>query len=125
MSKNFNLRSVYLYLVCFVTLVIFIFGTIFTVQRVVDIAVDGGYYYTTLEDFQTRFITYKPDGTRVEPQLSQEEIEARYEKYLEQEKQRARTNNTRQLASSFSAMLVGGAFWFYHWKKLSNDEKSI
>ncbi|SCY69413.1 hypothetical protein [Alkaliphilus peptidifermentans] len=124
MSKNISLRSVYLYLVCFVTLIIFVFGTITTIQRVVDIAVDGGYYYMTLEDYEQRFIVRGSDGN-IEQRLTEEELTRRYEDYLKQEKNRAQKNNVRQLASSFSAMVVGGSFWLYHWKKINKDNEEI
>ncbi|KAB3535297.1 hypothetical protein F8154_06815 [Alkaliphilus pronyensis] len=123
MSKNFNLRSIYLYLVCFVTLIIFVFGTIFTIERVVDIAVDGGYYYPTLEEYEQRYMLKGPDGN-TQQRLTDEEVEKRYEEYLTREKNRERKNDLRQLASSFSAMIVGGGFWLYHWKKIDNDNKS-
>ncbi|WP_158385955.1 hypothetical protein [Clostridium aceticum] len=121
MTKNFNLRSLYLYLVCLVTLVIFITGTIFTIHRTVDLLVKDAYYYQTLEDFQQRYYIYGSEGKREEPQLSQEEITQRYENYLEQENTRRRAQNIRNLAYSVSAMLVGGIFWFYHWRKIKED----
>ncbi|SET67405.1 hypothetical protein SAMN05660297_03105 [Natronincola peptidivorans] len=121
MTKNLSLRSLYLYLVCLVTLVIFIFGTIFTIHRVVDLLIEDAHYYQTLEDFQQRFVVYGPDRERQEPQLSQEEIEKRYEAYLEQENARRKARNIRDLSYSSAAMIVGGGFWFYHWKKIKED----
>ncbi|MBM7616062.1 hypothetical protein [Alkaliphilus hydrothermalis] len=122
MARNFNLRSVYLYLVCLITLIIFIFGTIFTIQRVVDLALDTGHYYMTLEDYSERFSYRGLEGKDQADELTEEEVEARYEKFVEQEKERARANHARQLASHASAMVVGGIFWVYHWKKIKNDE---
>ena len=121
MTKSFNLRSVYLYLVCFVTLIIFIFGTIFTVQKVVDIVVDGGYYYQTLEDYEMRYQKYDAEGKKIESTISKEELTKRYDEYLEVEAKRNRANNIRQLASSISAMVVGGAFWAFHWKRIKEE----
>lgn len=120
-TKNFNMRSLYLYLVCLITLVIFIFGTIFTIQRSVDLLLEGEYYYQSFEDFQQRYYYYGPDGKRQEPELTQEEIQQRYDEYLAQEAIRIRNNNIRDLSYSISAMLVGGGFWFYHWKKIKED----
>ncbi len=121
MTKSFNLRSVYLYLVCFVTLIIFIMGTIFTVQKLVDIFVDGGYYYQTIEDYEMRYQKYNAEGRPTESSISKEELQQRYEAYLETEAERNRANSIRQLASSLSAMVVGGAFWAYHWKKIKEE----
>ncbi|SDK15749.1 hypothetical protein [Natronincola ferrireducens] len=122
MTKNLNLRSLYLYLVCLVTLVIFIFGTIFTIHRTVDLVVGAdGYYFQTLEDYQQRYYVYNSEGKRQDPELSREEIEKRYEEYLKQEATRRRTQNIRDLSYSLSAMLVGGGFWFYHWRKIKED----
>lgn len=124
MSKNLNLRSLYLYLVCLVTLIIFIFGLINVVQNTVDLALGGSHYYSTMYEFEQRFYTYGPDGKKGEVTLSQEEIEKRYEEYLIQEKQRAKVNNIRQLASSISAMIVGGGFWIYHWRKIKDVDQA-
>lgn len=121
MTKSLNLRSLYLYLVCLITLVIFIFGTIFTINRTVDLAIGGGYYYQTLEEFQERYYIYKDNGESKELKLSKEEIEENYEKYLTQEAERRRIQNIRELSNSIAAMLVGGGFWFYHWKKIKED----
>ena len=121
MTKSFNLRSVYLYLVCFVTLIIFIIGTIFTVQKLVDVFVDGGYYYQTLEDYESRYYKFDNEGKRLDATIPNEEIKNRYEDYLALEAKRARANNIRQLASNVSAMVIGGAFWVYHWKKIKED----
>jgi hypothetical protein len=123
MTKNISLRSLYLYLVCLVTLIIFIFGTIFTAQRVVDIFFEGRYYYISIEDYEQRFNTYGPKGEVQAPNISKDEIKTRYETYLMEEKKRERNNSIRQLASSFSAMVVGGIFWYYHWKKIGDQQE--
>jgi len=121
MTKNFNLRSLYLYLVCLITLVIFIFGTIFTINRIVDLSIGGGYYYQTYEDYKERYYIYKEDGQTRELKLSEEEIKESYENYLAQEAERRRIQNIKDLANSAAAMIVGGGFWFYHWNKIKEE----
>ncbi|MCC5911184.1 MAG: hypothetical protein JJT76_12175 [Clostridiaceae bacterium] len=122
MTKNLNLRSLYLYLVCLVTLVIFIFGTIFTIQRTVDLIVDDG-YYQTLEDFRQRYYMQNSRNQEEEvEEISEEEIKERYKAYEQEEANRRRNRNIKNLSYSFSAMLVGGGFWIYHWRKIQEDQ---
>jgi len=121
MTKNLNLRSIYLYLVCLITLVIFIFGTIFTINRTVDLVIGADYYYQTFEDYKERYYIYKDDGKTQELKLAEEEIKENYERYLSQEAERRQKQTIRDLSNSIASMLVGGGFWFYHWKKIKED----
>jgi len=120
---KFNLRSAYLYLVCLVTLVIFISGIIFSITNLTDLFLDEGYYQTA-EEFAMRFERLDPKTGQTQTELTPAEIQNRYAEYLRAEKNRQYNRNLRELINSLAALIVGGCFWVYHWRQIGADRES-
>lgn len=118
-----NLRSAYLYLVCLVTLVIFISGIILTITNLTDLFLDEG-YYQSLDEFALRFERLDLKTGRTQTELSAAEIQSRYAEYLRAEQDRQFKRNLRELINSLAALVVGGSFWLYHWRQIGADRES-
>lgn len=118
-----NLRSAYLYLVCLVTLIVFIFGIIFAITNLTDLLLDEG-YYTTYEDYVLRFQKFDPERNQSISTLSEEELQERYAQFRQAEEKRQRNQDIKDFVNSIAAMLVGGGFWIYHWRKIDGSENN-
>lgn len=106
MSK---LRNIYLYLVCFVTLMMILFGTISTVQRVTDLLFPTNYYsYPVIPD----------KGAELTPE--QEKQNAINQK-RDQENQH--NQSKKNVAQSVAVLLVALPTFAYHWKKIEREKK--
>ncbi|MGE5328023.1 MAG: hypothetical protein ACM3KR_00745 [Deltaproteobacteria bacterium] len=104
-----KLRNIYLYLVCFVTLMMMIAGIIGSISAITNIyfPVDYSYY----ESFPT-------EPSKEVPQAKKDKEEAR------RIQERNRSNETkRQLISSFSVVFVALPIFAYHWKKIENEKE--
>lgn len=103
-----RLRNVYLYLVSFVTLIMILLGTIFTVQNITDVIFPTNYYYdvTPAEKFDS---------------LSETEKKA-----YEESQKRAETNrqleNKKNVAKSVSVVVVALPAFIYHWRKIEREK---
>jgi methionine salvage enolase-phosphatase E1 len=105
----FKLRNIYLYLVCFVTLLMMIFGTISTVQGVTDLLYPTNYYaYPVIPDKNT---TQTPD--------EQKQQEANRKSDQENQK----NQNKKNVAKSVAVVLVALPTFAYHWKKIEKEKK--
>lgn len=104
-----NLRSVYLYLICLVTLVISIFAAVSVVRNAVELVYpDPGYY-----GYEP---AYGPDG-RVEP-LDEQERERREQQAEESQRRSAVVG----LVGSGSMLLIAGPVYLYHWRRVQAEQ---
>lgn len=107
-----KLRSVYLYLVSFVSLMMILMGVIFTVQNITDVMFPTNYYYDT-------YPSEKMEGVSEEEQKIYEENQKRnYENN--------RMENKKSVAKSVAVVVVALPTFVYHWRKVEkekNEEK--
>ena len=103
------LRNIYLYLVSFVTLLMMIFGIIFSVNNAVDLLmpVDYNYYYSEL----------KP-GTEVTEADKKTAEEAR-----ERQKTTERQRSIREIIQSVTVFGVALPVFAYHWRKIEREKQ--
>ena len=105
-GERTNLRSLYLYLVCLVTLVIVIFSTVSVVRNVVQLLYpDPGY-----GGFSAPALDGK--GPQGAPDLARQKREA-------QDSQRRQT--VLGLVSSGTLLLVAGPIYAYHWRRVRQE----
>ncbi|GAC1440200.1 MAG: hypothetical protein NVSMB55_03970 [Mycobacteriales bacterium] len=106
-GERTNLRSVYLYLVCLVTLIIAIFSTVSLVRNVVQLLYPdpgyGGYAVPAIEG----------KGTPGAPDLTRQRQEA-------QDSQRHQT--VIGLVDAGTALLVAGPLYLYHWRRVQLEQ---
>lgn len=109
-NKIFNLRNLYLYLVCLITLMIFIFSCIITVNNVMEVVLDESEYINPSIDVKDDI-----DGIS----------NTKYEEYKKLENKRRKARNIKSLASSIASMIISGGFWLYHWMKIEGNKDII
>jgi hypothetical protein len=102
-QQHWNLRNLYLYLVCLVTLVISIFAAVQFVRSAVELVYpDPGYY---------GFEPAKDSG------MSEEEI-ARQRQAAEDSQRR---NAVLGLVGSGTTLLITGPLYLYHWRRIERE----
>ncbi|MHB1382667.1 MAG: hypothetical protein ACYCXJ_10670 [Thermoleophilia bacterium] len=107
MSK---LRNVYLYLVCFVTLMMVLFGIIFTVQSITDLV------------FPTTYYSYPAPVSEKDGKLSEEQIKQN-EENRKMEKANQENQNKKNVAKAVAVVLVALPTFGYHWRKIESEKK--
>lgn len=102
-----NLRSVYLYLVCLITLVMVIFAAVSAVRNVVQLAYpDPGAFA-----FEG---PYGPDGRS---EIDEQERERREQAYQDSQRRQA----VLGLVGSGTMLLIAGPAYLYHWRRVQNE----
>lgn len=105
MSK---LRSIYLYLVSFVSLMMIIMGVIFTVQNITDVIFPTNYYY---EMYPAEKMG---DLSEEEKQKYEENQKKYYENTIIESK--------KNVAKSVAVVVVALPTFVYHWKKVEKEK---
>lgn len=106
-TQHWNLRNLYLYLVCFVTLIITIFAAVSLVRSTVELLYpDPGYYGPGY---------YGPD--RPEEDLSEEEA-AEQQRLAEQSQRRYAVLS---LVGSGTTLLISVPLYVYHWRRIERE----
>lgn len=108
---KWDIRTVYLYLVCFVSLMMIIVGGVEGVQAI------GNYFYP-----QPGPYLYEPKlkDSNFPPEVIQQQIQEEKER---QERQ-ARYNQFQRVLSSVALMGVGLPVYLYHWRRIREREDS-
>lgn len=115
MAKAWSIKNLYYYLVCLVTLFMFVGGAISSVNSAMEIILPDEpnvpIFYTYYPDYRAEFERPVFDP----PSL--EELEARR---AEQENMEAyyRGYSTRRLLNSMAFMIIAAPFYIYHWKRI-------
>ena len=105
-----SLRNIYLYLVCFVSIVLIIFGLISFINSLVDIFLDTSYYPIGKTEFSSPYA--KDSG------ISNADYKAQLEKEREQQKVIEKNNKIKRCINSLSIFIVALPFYIYHWRKI-------
>lgn len=96
MSKH--IRTIYLYIVAFITLCMIVFGIVFAVNNMASYYFPTVYYYMDYDDYNNS--------------------QQGYEKELLKEKRR----NVKSMISSLTVTLIGIPLYMYHWKTILKEE---
>ncbi len=115
MAKAWNVKSLYYYLVCLVTLFMFVGGAISslnsTMQLILPDKSNIPIFFTYYPDYRTEFEQPLFDPPTIEEleerRTEQEEMEAYYRSY-----------STRRLLNSLALMIISTPFYIYHWKQI-------
>lgn len=103
-TDRFTLRNIYLYLVCFVTLLIAIFAAVNLVRGAVELAYPDPYYYGPVVE---------PDGDRVDPAEQQRQEQAARDSQ--------RRNAILGLVTSGTFLLIAVPVYAYHWRRIQDE----
>ncbi|MDW7651858.1 MAG: hypothetical protein SCK29_14590 [Bacillota bacterium] len=113
MTQGWQIKNIYLYLVCFVTLMMIVFGLISFLNNSVKFIYPVDYpYYRTLMDIEQE---YRNTGRDV-PSVA--ELEQIRDEQLESERAVNRAYTLRNLIGSLFVWLIPIPFYLYHWKKI-------
>lgn len=116
MTQGWPLKSIYLYLVCFVTLMMIVFGLIAFLNNLSRVVFSVDYTsYITLMDLEREYVN---TGRDVPPVPELEEIR---EERLQTRRQTDRAYLLRDLIGSLAVWLIPVPFYFYHWRKIRNE----
>lgn len=110
MRFSWEIRSIYLYLVSLVTLIMIIIGTVQLIQTVVDFVYPPPTYYPGPVELKNR---YQMQGVELSPQAIEEQ--ARIER--ENAWRSQRYYSVKRLANSLALLVVAGPLYIYHWRK--------
>ncbi len=113
MDKKWDIRTIYLYLVSFVALMMVLFGAVSGLQAGFD-------YFFQPKDIYAPPIYEKMRPAEPDPQRAAEIAR------LEQERleRNNRYNQLQRVFHSLATMGVGLPVYLYHWRKINEKEKS-
>lgn len=103
-----RLRSVYLYLVSFVSLMMILMGVIFTVQNITDVMFPTNYYYDM-------YPYEKMEGVSEEQQKI-------YEENQRKNYENIRIESKKNVAKSIAVVVVALPTFVYHWRKVEQEK---
>ena len=118
-----NVRSVYLYLVCFITLFMVIGGIIATINEIAEYVFPINYRYNNYLDN----LMYDDNYMSLETEEEREEYKAKHlEIYEEENKQQSENDkreNIRDIISSLSFVIIPLPIYLLSWTKVNNERK--
>lgn len=120
--NTLNPRSVYLYAVSFVTLMMMIFASVKIAQQVASLAYGPDDYVPGPLEIRARYAEQIRQGNAsVTEELIRQQAEF--------EAQRSRRNRisyeVRRLAENIALLLIAAPLYFYHWKKAHELDKTL
>ncbi len=108
MARKVYVREIYFYIVCLITLIIFIIGLIYTYSGIVDYIKPSTYFYG-LTERQAQI----ESGTITDMEQLEELIEKDREQFIENEK----TNSLKSLFRGILLIVIVVPIFTYHWIK--------
>lgn len=108
-----NLRNVYLYLVCLISIILIIIGLITFANSMVDMFITTSYYPSAIE----KMGTYNKDLN-----MTKEEYQALVEKETAQNQANEKKNRAKNSIKSLSMFIVALPFYIYHWRKIQKEQ---
>ena len=116
MKRSLNIRTIYLYAVCFATLMMLIFAVVGLVQSVVEFVYPPPTWGPGPADY---FYRMRDAGNEMSPDLIQQQIE--YER--ENQRQSALYGRATQVARNLALMGVALPIYLYHWRKVQEENR--
>lgn len=116
-TSRWNIRQVYLYLVCFATLMMLIVGSVQLIMSFVDILYPEPLYPLAIETKMRYTETQQKNQN-----ISQEEIDRQLELESQQRELSMKRSNIRRVINSTALILVSLPFYLYHWRKIQHGE---
>lgn len=115
MAKSWSIKNLYFYLVCLVTLFLFVGGAISGINSAMQIAfpdkpnvpIFNTYYPEYKEDSSTPVFNPPPLEELEKLRADQEEMDVYYRGYT-----------LRSLLNSIALMIIAAPFYLYHWKRV-------
>ncbi|OIJ14354.1 hypothetical protein BKP37_08380 [Anaerobacillus alkalilacustris] len=103
---NELIKNLYVYLVCFATLMMSIGGGVGLFMAASDIIVPNDYYMSYEEYKMNQNYKFTPDNERVVEEYNEEEMRAMYNNYREAEIERSKNRAKNSLIKSFGWIII-------------------
>ena len=116
-----NVRTIYLYLVCLITLFLMIGGFISAIYEISNLIFPSSYYSTYLED-----IKYDSEYKDLEGQEAikyEQQYKEQWEKENAAQILRERNRTIKDIIYSFAFVVVALPIYAYNWRKIEEDKK--
>lgn len=113
MERKWDIRTIYLYLVSFVTLMMVLFGAVSGLQAGFDYFFQPADIYAPPLYDKLRGVEPDPDKARELARLEQERMERNH-----------RYNQLQRVFHSLATMGIGLPVYLYHWRKINEKEKT-
>ena len=118
MAKEWSIKNLYFYLVCLVTLFLFVGGAISGVNSAMQLAFPNKpnvplvytYYPEYKENLSEPVFNPPPIEELAERRAEQERMESFYQGYTK-----------RSLLNSIALMIIAAPFYLYHWKRVKPE----
>ncbi|MHB1044208.1 MAG: hypothetical protein ACYC0Q_15410 [Eubacteriales bacterium] len=109
-AGRWNIRQVYLYLVCFATLMMLIIGSVQLIMSLVDFVYPEQVY---IPDAKLRYAEIQKD-----PGLTKEEIDRQVEEERQRSELAMERSRVRRVINSVALIVVSLPVYVYHWRKI-------
>lgn len=111
---GWDIRRIYLYLVCFATLIMMIVGTVQIIQSVVDFAM------TPPKEFAPKTVRYEELSKNTK--MTKEEIDKQIKEEEARFEENQRYYRIRRLIENLALIVVASPVYIYHWRKIQRTE---
>jgi len=120
MAKAWSIKNLYYYLVCLVTLFMFVGGAISSVNSAMQIILPEK---PNIPIFYTYYPDYREEYEQ--PVFGPPPLEELEERRAEQESMQGyyRGYSVRQLLNSMAFMIIAGPIYIYHWRRIELSEE--
>lgn len=117
-----NIRTIYLYLVCFITLFLVIGGTIAAIYSLATTIFPTSYNYSYYNELK-----YDEDYLKLSDQEAKD-YEKRYKEIYEKQHEenilREKNRNIKEVIYSLAFVVVALPIYAYNWKKIEQDKSA-
>ncbi len=117
MTKPFNIKNLYYYLVCLVTLFLIVGGAIATINNAVHIALPDRPNITLMNIHSISMRSIEPESEPFTERLTLEELEKKRAEQEQLEMQR-RGFFHRRFLNAVALTIIPVPFYLYHWKQI-------
>ena len=114
MRREFSVWTIYHYLVCFVTLMMIVVGTVQLVNGLAELLFPARAQWLTLD--QVRY--------RLGPETSAEMVEAQWKLEQQQWYEDMRYQQLRSIMRSLALVVVALPVYLFHWRRIRLHERS-
>ncbi len=114
--KGWNIRTTYLYLVCFVTLIMVMLGTVQIIEATIDFVYPAPVWSAGPLEIKARL---EGEQRSADPELVKEQIRLERERAELQQ----RHDRARRLGRSLALLVVALPVYLYHWRAIQQGER--
>jgi len=113
-GRQWNIRQVYLYLICFATLMMLIIGLVQLIMGVVDLVYPD-------PNMESQYLDTKikvSEMQRNNPEITREDIERQIQEDQARQKVSRKYSQIKSFINSLALVMVSLPVYLYHWRKI-------